>query len=942
MIEKYKLYQYIKTEQLQEHIRLVYGKYTDFFQEKMIYFEEYTDHSIKHIEAVISTAENLIPEKTLFKLSDMDLFTLLLAILYHDLAMHITVEGFQTLLNSREVICEIDGKTLYSYAQEFIEEISKYTDEEYKNRIGYHQGARVTSITEMPEDINLSREFIRRHHHRIAHYIAIKGFPAAQNEWICCEQKIYTIYHELAGFIARSHGMNLRETFKYLEEEYYEDWKTPRNVYAIYLMIILRISDYLHITNDRVNPYRLRLSNFKSKRSEIEHKKHLCTYESHSQYDSPQILYITCEPDELTLFIEMNNLLDDIQKELDISWAVLGEVYGKSDFDICIRRIHSNIKTNKWLEKQKFVPEIVHFNIDPKVMSLLIAPLYGSNPSFGIRELLQNATDACRQRVVYDKEYEPIVNIKFEIDTENDENYIVIQDNGIGMNLKIIREYFLRIGKPYTESDEWNNVRDKDSEVIKNGRFGVGILSSFLLGDKISVKTRRYPVNIDEKSKVLKFSTGLYDEYINIIKEDAKDFYGTEIRIKINKNTKWAINNHTLIASEWYKGNDIKIKIHPNILAHNNGGKNIEDTNEDDNKVNLDDEIIWNTINQDYFDCVKWSNLYYINPIRWQNNWQEVEKNNPDITDITPNLIYNGIVIPDQYNVNYSGLLIEKWPTIYIKDKQSKLDLNLSRSRINSTLPFIETLVSDLYSYYIFQLLQFEMKAKDGQYQTIFKVNDFKNQEIVFTRNGFSLLNTYFIKKIHPKHIFVIYCTNSSLDYTLLQDDTIVIFRKVYKYKSNFKSELLNAGTISEELNYHFISTAYSILIDTSIFNTHMDPYTSNSIKFRQEHRDDFSRRKEDLSNNFTLIKSSYISQNEDKVRNVIDSLNLNSENIKMIVYYKVKEVYSQNDSLTDSIFSNHLEDKYTLNYDDSERLQEFENVFMKLSEKFGEIEKNN
>ena len=40
------------------------------------------------------------------------------------------------------------------------------------------------------------------------------------------------------------------------------------------------------------------------------------------------------------------------------------------------------------------------FTCDSRLLTLLVEPLYGAKPEFGIRELLQNAIDAVRERKV--------------------------------------------------------------------------------------------------------------------------------------------------------------------------------------------------------------------------------------------------------------------------------------------------------------------------------------------------------------------------------------------------------------------------------------------------------------------------------------------------------------------------------------------------------------
>ena len=113
--------------------------------------------------------------------------------------------------------------------------------------------------------------------------------------------------------------------------------------------------------------------------------------------------------------------------------------------------------------------------------------LYADKRVF-LRELIQNAVDACSLRRLTDDAYVPDVSIAF-----NDNiSVITVRDNGIGMDRQWVEKYFLPIGISFYQSDE---IRDSDRQaridVSFISQFGIGFLSSFLVSDKIVIKTRR-------------------------------------------------------------------------------------------------------------------------------------------------------------------------------------------------------------------------------------------------------------------------------------------------------------------------------------------------------------------------------------------------------------------------------------------------------------------
>src|SRR6266436_7961875 len=65
------------------------------------FFPEYTDHGPRHITNVLATAESLIPPDAYPHLTPSDGAALTLAIVLHDLALHMTPDGFLTLIAGR-------------------------------------------------------------------------------------------------------------------------------------------------------------------------------------------------------------------------------------------------------------------------------------------------------------------------------------------------------------------------------------------------------------------------------------------------------------------------------------------------------------------------------------------------------------------------------------------------------------------------------------------------------------------------------------------------------------------------------------------------------------------------------------------------------------------------------------------------------------------------
>ncbi|MDJ0718073.1 MAG: ATP-binding protein [Prochloraceae cyanobacterium] len=143
-----------------------------------------------------------------------------------------------------------------------------------------------------------------------------------------------------------------------------------------------------------------------------------------------------------------------------------------------------------------------------KILELISGlELYG-NPLVAVRELLQNAFDAVREEIAYkrlkvkDPDKDPnlpnrladshSVRLKVELDA-HEEAWLVCTDNGIGMTKAIIQNYLLVSGSARRHQiiDLERQCKVKGFSLERTGQFGIGVLSYFMLTDRIIIKTKR-------------------------------------------------------------------------------------------------------------------------------------------------------------------------------------------------------------------------------------------------------------------------------------------------------------------------------------------------------------------------------------------------------------------------------------------------------------------
>jgi molecular chaperone HtpG len=124
----------------------------------------------------------------------------------------------------------------------------------------------------------------------------------------------------------------------------------------------------------------------------------------------------------------------------------------------------------------------------------MIHSLY-SNREIFLRELISNASDACdklRFEALHNAGLlEGGADFRIRIGYDKDARTLTIADNGIGMNRDEVISNLGTIAKSGTREffGQLTGDQQKDAHLI--GQFGVGFYSSFIVADKVTVRTRR-------------------------------------------------------------------------------------------------------------------------------------------------------------------------------------------------------------------------------------------------------------------------------------------------------------------------------------------------------------------------------------------------------------------------------------------------------------------
>jgi hypothetical protein len=266
---------------------------------------------------------------------------------------------------------------------------------------------------------------------------------------------------------------------------------------------------------------------------------------------------------------------------------------------------------------------------------------------------------------------------------EDSTKWIEVSDRGIGMTVDTVLNYYLKAGASFRNSDAWRQQHEDEhghSRILRSGRFGIGVLAGFLLGNEIRVSTRHIT---SERAEGISFSCRLTDDIIEL--HHIYRPVGTTISIQVSD----AIYSNLLNLSEsksasktnatmdgatswdWYCLDEPSV--HRILLPE---GKYLQQRYSIPSASSrLPPE--WRRLPNSDFDEIHWSNQ-----------------------DNAPNLVCNGIVINRDNATNQ--LSDSKWlsfrkPKISIFDSSGKLPINLQRTELTSTpLRFEDDLLKEV------------------------------------------------------------------------------------------------------------------------------------------------------------------------------------------------------------------------------------------------------
>jgi hypothetical protein len=508
-------------------------KLVDFSQSLLkkysVTFPRYTEHSGAHQINILKLISNLLGDR-INELSVLECAFIILSTFFHDIGMVFSEE-------ERENLSKSDTFPIF-------------LSENPQANLDYLRNGSIV-------DEDLAEWFCRwSHASRVYVYLKEldKGNTTIGDETLSLKWLGKTSLHNKLGLVCESHNW---ATEKLKDAVFHTSFLGEADL--LFCSILLRLGDILDFddtrTEESIFKYYLKLDQAKTgseQYSKKEWEKHLCSSGfrfGSEQRDVPYDIRFIASPEKPETEVGVNEFLNYIDTEIRNCREIVPFCSEKW------RTIQLPNTIKREINSHNYKSGAFNFTLDQKqVLNLLMGENLYRDSYICIRELLQNAIDTSRHREVYEKSTGKqdfkAKSIKVS-EWEDSEGYkwIRFDDFGMGMNEQIIKNYFLKVGNSYYNSPEFEaekiGYKNNDADFTPISRFGIGVLSCFLIADKIEVSS--YKQNFSPLRLSIE---GVNDYYVLKIKaenhhtdsfpsenetdEEYRTDFGTSIAIRID------------------------------------------------------------------------------------------------------------------------------------------------------------------------------------------------------------------------------------------------------------------------------------------------------------------------------------------------------------------------------------------------------------------------
>ena len=361
----------------------------------------------------------------------------------------------------------------------------------------------------------LAPDVLRQLHAQHAEELAEQAWsnPDGSQAHLIEDADLRTFYGPTIGQIAHSHWWSVQK----LEQEFTEDLgalanRTRNRVDRLMLACLLRVADALHLDSRRA-PRFLRAITRPSGVSALHWSFQERMAKPHIELDA--VVFTSGQPfgredaEAWWLAYDTLNAADRELHDVDLLLQSLRpqilkarRVKGAGSPEILAR----SLQTRGW----RPVDARLQISDVPRIVKHLGgSKLYGDNPTVALRELIQNSADAVQARRKFENRPKDWGGITIGLLSRNNETWLVVEDNGIGMSEHVLTGALLDFGVSFWHSplatEEFPGLMAAGMRSI--GRFGIGFFSVFMLGSVVRVYSRRCDRGQDS-ARLLEFRDG--------------------------------------------------------------------------------------------------------------------------------------------------------------------------------------------------------------------------------------------------------------------------------------------------------------------------------------------------------------------------------------------------------------------------------------------------
>jgi hypothetical protein len=496
--------------------------------------QDFTLHDAEHSFRVAERMRDIIPTDVLPHLSEYELGLLLFAAYLHDIGM---TPARRKVQEHREYLLTGDPQNL-----------SVVDRHRFQSWLDEHSGG-----VEPPIGLNSKLSESLKQADVIVTYYSRARHNDWSEEWIrdqMAAEKMghYSSWLEDLVALCRSH----HEGYDVLASKRFDPYSvgSPSDIVHLrYLAVVLRVADVLDVDPERTPDVLL----------------------NHREVAADSLVYWYKDQQLSIVLLGTQMVLSSRPKKAYIHRAVLDTANQIENELVLCRRLADSTHFEK---RRGPGPDLPHrWDIEPfvfkdvrplentyeyidgafrpdvsRILEILSGvELYGT-PLAAVRELLQNAFDAVREMIAFQRLEQPnpsdcvlastlgnlhSVRLWVEMDSEN-RSWLICSDTGVGMTKEIITNHFLVSGSPQRHQilELERECASAGFHLGRTGHFGIGALSYFMIADKLILRTRRAQEAGNAEITGWEFESNGVDSFGELRRHGGVQ-RGTEVRLRL-------------------------------------------------------------------------------------------------------------------------------------------------------------------------------------------------------------------------------------------------------------------------------------------------------------------------------------------------------------------------------------------------------------------------